>query len=214
MYFGWERGFSFIFSLHEVKISWNLDTILLFGGRYGYLLCQGRPWVLAPAQSGCTCCGTEECCWPQGGGVPLNIWRSKWGINEYIILISDHHSIKSFFLWDFLSLILIIHYVMAISSNYEICSLFQFNFFLRGRGEQKQQNCLINVLLLILCSSSTVLVILFHFKHFKMLAIDLKLQQCLKRSDKCHTLHFSSWFLLWFSIYISIRHLQKILQSL
>lgn len=59
-------------------------------------------------------------------------------------------------------------------------------------------------MLLIPCSSSTVLVILFHFKHFKMLAIDLKLQQCLKRSDKCHTFHFSSSFLLWFSIYISI----------
>lgn len=69
------------------KISWNFDTIILFGGRYGYLLCQGRPWVLAPAQSGCTCCGTEACCWPQGGGVPLNIWTSKWGISEYIIQI-------------------------------------------------------------------------------------------------------------------------------
>lgn len=68
------------------KISWNFDTIILFSGRYGYLLCQGRPWVLAPAQSGCTCCGTEACCWPQGGGVPLNIWRSKWGISEYIQL--------------------------------------------------------------------------------------------------------------------------------
>lgn len=136
-------------------------------------------------------------------------------MNTFNYSNSNHHSIKSF-IETFFSLILIIHYVMAISSNYEICSLFQFNFFFEegGRGEQKQQNCLINVLLLILCSSSTVLVILFHFKHFKMLAIDLKLQQCLKRSDKCHTLHFSSSFLLWFSIYISIRHLQKTLQSL
>lgn len=117
-------------------------------------------------------------------------------------------SFNKVFLWDFFSLILIIHYVMAISSNYEIFSLYQL-FFLGGGGEQKQQNCLINVLLLIPCSSSIVFVILFHFKHFKMLAIDLKLQQCLIRSDKCHTFHFSSSFLLWFSIKISIRHLKK-----
>lgn len=116
-------------------------------------------------------------------------------MNTFNYSNSNHHSIKSF-IETFFSLILIIHYVMAISSNYEICSLFQFNFFFEEGEGQKQQNCLINVLLLIPCSSPTVLVILFHFKHFKMLAIDLKLQQCLKRSDKCHTFHFSSSFLL------------------
>lgn len=66
-------------------------------------------------------------------------------------------SLKLYFL-----LKLIIHFVMAISSNYENCSLFQI--FLGGRTKT---TCLINLLLLIPCPSTTVLVIFFHFKHFK-----------------------------------------------